>query len=783
MTIQNTLKPEKPLIFVDNRELNSNICEHLSEYDVIVKTKNLEVADYICSDRVAIEKKSIVSNTPVIIRTDIGTSIKTIEEAEKLFKNKIRFKVMGFDIKRHNMDWFDVYDVTSHKSKNIYGISFSCQKERKNKKERTFSLEITGGHNVYVFRGKRILCLPTRELKSGDYLILIPPKLPEKVPKMYISLKKYLEKVQASSTKGYRLYRDKFRLNSSPHGYNVPKFNNDFFFVLGLFAAEGHLSNGNVIISQKTEKRNKIIESYLKKVFGSFSYANYGCYCCGGKLYYNLFKDMFGKCHAGSKEVPILVFNSPVHLKASFIKGYLFGDGGFNTTERRNSQIKSVSKSKKLLVGLSYIFYSMGIENTMNCIYKTYKKERRKYYEITIRTKSLKYFLKKIGQIPTKRIEFNGTVSTQIPYYSKFCFYKPLLRLSRSDLEDFYAFTKQLKELYDIHFEYFKQLKNIIKKYSSKKEFADKYDINYSTLRNLTNGYARYSSLFLKIVNILRKEESLKLIEIDFIKLKKILNKLKIETELNRIAKNDSNFENISDFSIMNIYEKIEKRIGFDSIFLLIEIYRHKIFLERIRNIEKIPGEHKVYDFSVQDSENFVGGLLPVLLHNTVKDFISSLLDQRIFHQLKNLSESYERPVLLIEGNPELLFAESNVNPNAIRGALASIAIDSKIPVLWTQNSKDTAAFIYWIAYREQVKEKSILSIRSTKKPKTPKQHQEYLVAGLPNINSKLSKVLLKHFKTPRKLFCASLEKLQEVDGIGKKKAERILELLNKEYK
>lgn len=167
----------------------------------------------------------------------------------------------------------------------------------------------------------------------------------------------------------------------------------------------------------------------------------------------------------------------------------------------------------------------------------------------------------------------------------------------------------------------------------------------------------------------------------------------------------------------------------------------------------------------------------------TVKDFIASLFDQRIFHQLKNLSESYERPILFIEGNPELLFAESNTNPNVIRGALASIAVDSKIPIIWTQNARETAAFLYWIAYREQVKEKIRLSIRSAKKPKNLDEHQEYLVAGLPNINSKLSRTLLKHFKTPKKLFSASVEELKKVDGIGDKKAEKIYELVNKKYK
>jgi Fanconi anemia group M protein len=55
-------------------------------------------------------------------------------------------------------------------------------------------------------------------------------------------------------------------------------------------------------------------------------------------------------------------------------------------------------------------------------------------------------------------------------------------------------------------------------------------------------------------------------------------------------------------------------------------------------------------------------------------------------------------------------------------------------------------------------------------------------MAGLPNVSTKLSRSLLKEFKTPRKVFSANHERLMKVDGIGKEKARRIWELLNKEY-
>ena len=166
----------------------------------------------------------------------------------------------------------------------------------------------------------------------------------------------------------------------------------------------------------------------------------------------------------------------------------------------------------------------------------------------------------------------------------------------------------------------------------------------------------------------------------------------------------------------------------------------------------------------------------------TIPDFIQSIIDQRIFKQVLEISECFERPLLILEGNPELLFLERNVHPNMIRGALASLAIDHKIPIIWTRNAKETANQIYWIAYREQIKEKRSVAIRCPRKLTSISNQQEFLIAGLPYINTKLSKNLLKKFKTPKRVFSAKQEKLVKVEKIGKEKAKRIWELLNARY-
>src|SRR3989344_3092030 len=44
-----------------------------------------------------------------------------------------------------------------------------------------------------------------------------------------------------------------------------------------------------------------------------------------------------------------------------------------------------------------------------------------------------------------------------------------------------------------------------------------------------------------------------------------------------------------------------------------------------------------------------------------VSDFLQSIINQRIFKQAGELSDSFERPLLIMEGNPDLLFAERQI--------------------------------------------------------------------------------------------------------------------------
>lgn len=165
----------------------------------------------------------------------------------------------------------------------------------------------------------------------------------------------------------------------------------------------------------------------------------------------------------------------------------------------------------------------------------------------------------------------------------------------------------------------------------------------------------------------------------------------------------------------------------------------------------------------------------------TSSDFLSSLTDGRLFKQMEELTGAFKKPLMILEGNG-LFNGERKIHPNAIRGALASISLDYRVPILVTENNLETAEMLLSIAKREQFKTKRQFNIRTVKKTKSMNHRQEYLVSGLPQINTQTARKLLKHFGTPEKIFAADESELMHVEGIGPVMAKRIRLVLKKKY-
>ena len=166
----------------------------------------------------------------------------------------------------------------------------------------------------------------------------------------------------------------------------------------------------------------------------------------------------------------------------------------------------------------------------------------------------------------------------------------------------------------------------------------------------------------------------------------------------------------------------------------------------------------------------------------TAADFLSSLTsaERSLLRQVKELSEAYERPLLIIEG--DLKASKTQIHPNALRGALAAILTDFGVPVIQVEDERETAALLYAIARREQLELRRAVSPHGRKTAKTLKEQQEYIVSSIPGVGITVARNLLRHFKTVERVMTAAEEELKAVERVGAATARRIREVLTAKY-
>ncbi|AFK21638.1 DEAD/DEAH box helicase [Pyrococcus sp. ST04] len=184
-------------------------------------------------------------------------------------------------------------------------------------------------------------------------------------------------------------------------------------------------------------------------------------------------------------------------------------------------------------------------------------------------------------------------------------------------------------------------------------------------------------------------------------------------------------------------------------------------------------------EFKTLDVGDYIVSEDVAIERKSANDFIQSIIDGRLFDQVKRLKDAYSRPIIIIEGQ---LYGIRNVHPNAIRGAIAAVTVDFGVPVIFSSTPEETAQYIYLIAKREQEEKEKDVRIRSEKKALTLAERQRLIVEGLPHVSATLAKRLLRHFGSVERVFTASVPELMKVEGIGEKIAKEIRKVITAPY-
>ena len=158
----------------------------------------------------------------------------------------------------------------------------------------------------------------------------------------------------------------------------------------------------------------------------------------------------------------------------------------------------------------------------------------------------------------------------------------------------------------------------------------------------------------------------------------------------------------------------------------------------------------------------------------TAADFEASIVDGRLFVQAKELNRNFPSPLICIVGS-----GFERLNPKAVEGAKISLAVDYKIPLFFFDSEEEFADFLYAVAFREQFVERKEMRLNLEKRTFELAEQQQFIVESLPLIGPVQAKRLLEHFGSVGKVFSASEEELQEVEGIGEMRAKKIREVVD----
>lgn len=159
----------------------------------------------------------------------------------------------------------------------------------------------------------------------------------------------------------------------------------------------------------------------------------------------------------------------------------------------------------------------------------------------------------------------------------------------------------------------------------------------------------------------------------------------------------------------------------------------------------------------------------------SISDFKSSIINKRIFSQLLELKQ-YPKNILIIEGITEEDIYKGIIHENAFRGFILLIILEYQVPIVFTQDSKDTAKYISVLA--KKGKNKS-LSLRASKILLTKEEQIQFILEGIPNIGPVKAKKLLEKFKTIKNIINASEEEIQPILG---KRTKEFRDLLIYEF-
>ena len=158
----------------------------------------------------------------------------------------------------------------------------------------------------------------------------------------------------------------------------------------------------------------------------------------------------------------------------------------------------------------------------------------------------------------------------------------------------------------------------------------------------------------------------------------------------------------------------------------------------------------------------------------THNDFAHSIIDGRLFRQATKMAWEAGSKLFILEKSP----LDLKISREAIQGALITLQLIYKLPVLRSESIEETARLTLYTV-RQLHQNNATNFPRSTRRPRGKHRQQLYLLQSLPNIGPSRAENLLKQFKTIENIASAEPAELSKTPGIAYPTAEKIYDLFH----
>jgi len=114
-------------------------------------------------------------------------------------------------------------------------------------------------------------------------------------------------------------------------------------------------------------------------------------------------------------------------------------------------------------------------------------------------------------------------------------------------------------------------------------------------------------------------------------------------------------------------------------------------------------------------------------------------------------------------------------------GAISTVVIDFKIPIIPTPSAAHTAKLLVSLCSRKDIPKGPYL--KKIKKSSDLQKQQLSVLCSLPGIGDKFAVRMLEKFGTPLRVFTATTTELAKVEGLGDARAKKIKTMLDSKSK